>query len=271
MTSNLTRMRVSSIIKPIFFFIVFTGLLFLFSMFKTFTPSEFERFTYGILGTIAALLTTWIFLRVEKKSFKDIGLRWESKTLLRFLLGFTIGLFLCFSMILGLVFISGLKFSLAPNYNIGSFLLWSLALIPLAYMEEIAFRAYPFINLQTAVGIRITQVIIAILFALYHFAGGQSLLSSFLGPGLWSFVFGLAMIMSGGISLPTGLHFGVNLVLAAIGQQKGFQSIWTIQYRDEISAATNHNEETVGYAIQIILFVSTIVIMEWYIRKKRSR
>ena len=72
---------------------------------------------------------------------------------------------------------------------------------------------------------------IAALFALYHVAGGQSWFSACLGPGVWSFVFGLAMIMSRGIALPTGLHLGVNFILAAIGQHTGFASLWNIQYK----------------------------------------
>jgi membrane protease YdiL (CAAX protease family) len=137
-------------------------------------------------------------------------------------------------------------------------------------MEELAFRAYPFITLNKTTGLRVTQIIVAIMFALYHFAGGQSLSSSFFGPGIWAFIFGLAAIISGGISLPTGLHFAANFVLIVFGQKKDFESIWTLQYQSNVNPE-NLNTETVGNTIQLILFILTIVMMEWYIRRNKSK
>ena len=231
MTADLTGNRTTSIFKALFFCLAFTGLLACLSPLKHLLPLRFERLAYGIIGTIAALVITWLFLRAEKKSFKEAGLHWEAKTLQRFLLGLVIGLCLSTVMVLSLVSLANLKLEPVENGNVAGFLLWSLALVPLAYMEEAAFRAYPFMHLQLATGIWAAQISIAALFALYHVAGGQSWFSACLGPGVWSFVFGLAMIMSRGIALPTGLHLGVNFILAAIGQQTGFASLWNIQYK----------------------------------------
>lgn len=261
--------RVKIIFKSILFVLVFVGILMLVSQFKNLIPGQFERFTYGIIGTIVAFFTTWLFLRFDKRSFVDIGLKWKSKTLKRFFIGLLAGLILSAVMILGLVLFTNLELELSGEYNILSFFIWTLALIPLAFMEELAFRAYPFIHLQKAIGVRFAQIIIAILFALYHFVGGQSLFSSFIGPGVWSFVFGLAMIMSGGISLPTGLHYGANLILAAVGQHRQFESIWEIRYEEGTNPETM-NLDFAGDLIQFVLFIATIAIMEWWLRKKNK-
>ncbi len=269
METNLTGDRIKSIVKSILFCIAFTGFLALSSFFKTLLPVKFERFAYGIIGTIVALLVTWVFLLFDKKTFGDIGLKWEPKTVTRFFKGLVIGLVIAAIMTLILLLFTNLKLKLSANYNIAQFLIWTLAFVPLAFME-VAFRAYPFLNLKSATGIRITQIIIAIMFALYHVVGGQSLFSSFLGPGVWAFVYGLAMIMSGGISLPTGLHFGTNLILAATGFHKSFEPIWTFQSQTVITPEMQQNIEAVGNTLQILLLLSTIGIMEWYIRKKTT-
>ena len=47
-------------------------------------------------------------------------------------------------------------------------------------MEEIGFRAYPFQKLHARFGLRLAQLSVAIVFALYHVAGGQSVSGSFL-------------------------------------------------------------------------------------------
>jgi len=255
--------------KSILFCMVFVAILMLVSQFKNLIPREFERFTYGIIGTGVAFFTTWLFLRFDKRSFADIGLKWESKTIKRFFTGSLTGLFISATMILGLVAFTNLELNIQGEYSVLTFFTWTLALIPLAFMEELAFRAYPFIHLQEATGIRIAQIIIAILFALYHFVGGQSLFSSFIGPGVWSFVFGLAMIMSGGISFPTGLHYGANLFLAAVGQHKQFESIWVIRYEKGTNPETM-NLDLAGNLIQFILFIATIAVMEWWLRRKNK-
>lgn len=202
---------------------------------KNSIPQKFERYTHGIFGTIAAISTVWIFLRYEKKTFSDIGLIWQKRTLQKFKAGIVIGIVIGALMIYTQVLISGLQITLSDDYNISSFVIWSSALIPLAFMEEVAFRSYPFIKLNRIFGLRITQIIIAILFALYHILNGWSIGLSFLGPGIWALVYGLSAKLSDGVSMPTGLHYGVNLLLASMSSQNGINGIWTIDFPTEVS------------------------------------
>ena len=114
--------------------------------------------------------------------------------------------------------------------DLGKFAWMSLSLVPLAFMEELAFRSYPFFKLKDAFGVWVAQFAIAILFALYHYIGGWSLFASFAGPGVWSFAFGLLALRSNGIALPTGFHFGLNLALAAIGNKYWVPALFTIDF-----------------------------------------
>jgi uncharacterized protein len=263
--------KIKSLLLSVSFVVVFIIVFMLLSQIKNFIPVEFERYSHGIIGLIAALGTVWIFLKFEKKSFKSIGLKWENKTPIKFSLGLLFGLVIGSLMILSQVMYSGMEISHSEDYNIISFLLWSSALIPLAFLEEIAFRSYPFIKLNKAFGLRITQIIIAILFSLYHILNGWSLGLAFLGPGIWSLAYGLSAVFSDGISMPTGLHYGVNFVLASISSQNGIEGIWTINFPENVSETVLKANENFGIGIQLALLVLCILGIELYIAKTQSQ
>ncbi len=262
--------KIKSLILSVSFVVVFIIVFMLISQIKNLIPEKFERYSHGIIGTIAALGTIWVFLKFEKKSFKSIGLKWEKNTPKKFALGLSVGLVLGSLMILSQVMYSGMEISLAKNYNIPYFLLWSSALIPLAFLEEIAFRSYPFVKLNKIFGLRITQIIIAILFALYHVLNGWPLGLSFLGPGIWALAYGLSAMYSDGISMPTGLHYGVNFVLALISSQNGIAGILTIDFPENVSETVLKTNENFGIGIQLALLVLCILGTELYLRKKKT-
>ena len=259
--------RVRSIGKAFLFCFVFIVILIGLSFFKSLIPGRFERFAHGIAGTVAALITTYIFLRVDKRTFADIGLRFERTTLLKFIGGFLVGIVITTVMLLSMVYIGGLKLVFNEAFTIGSFLLWTSALIPLAFMEEVAFRGYPLELLKRNTGIRATLLITAVLFAIYHIANGWPVGASFLGPGIWGLIFGLAAIYSNGIAMPTGLHYAANLTQSAFGMGKGFIAIWSLETTDH----TSGNLNLIGLLVQLALLVAVVVCIEWYIRQKAFR
>lgn len=173
-------------------------------------------------------------------------------------------------MIYAQILYSGLEITLNKDANFSFFLIWSLAFIPLAFMEEIAFRSYPFLQLNKVLGLRITQVVLAVLFALYHVLMGWSIQASFLGPGIWALAYGLTAIASNGISMPTGLHFGVNFVLALIGGQKGIESIWSVDFPTEVSDSVQKANDNFGIGLQLCLLIVCIILTELYIKKKKT-
>lgn len=250
------RTTAITIVKALLFCIVSVGLMALFSSAKFFFPAKYERYWYGIIGTCAALIATTIFVRIEKKKFADIGLYADKKTLLRFFVGFLIGVTVT-SIMVGIILIfGGVKLKLNPNYSLSSFFIWVFALVPLAFMEELTFRAYSLRRLTEATGIWPAQIIIAFLFALYHtVGGGPSLLSTLTGPGFWAFIFGAAALRSGGIALPTGLHFAANFVLVAIGEKRDFPSVWTIQFEKTTTPALQAQAEQAGMIAQVFILI----------------
>ena len=150
-------------------------------------------------------------------------------------------------------------------------MLFYLSVIPLALMEEIAFRSYPFIKLEKAFGLRIAQIIVAIAFAIYHIVTGWNTQLAFIGPGIWAFVFGLAAIHSGGIAVPTGIHVALNSVQSLVGLKTGnYTSLWIIDFKPGTPEMLMSKADTIGIILQITVLLAAIILTEIYIRKRKD-
>jgi uncharacterized protein len=266
-----TRFRTNYIFKSILFCIIFTGLLVVFSFLKSFLPEKTERLAHGTIGTGVAFLTTYLFLRFEKKKFTDIGLRFERTTIYKFFIGMVIGVVLMGLMSVSVIFFSGFKVEVNRTGNMLDFFLLSLPLIPLAFMEEIGFRAYPLSTLKEKGGIRTSIIVTSVLFALYHVVNGWTIANSFLGPGVWGIVFGLSAIYSNGISMPTGLHYAVNLTTSAFGITHNPSTIWILTQNDGSSLEDYQSSPEATLIPTVSLLIFGIICMELFLRNKNYR
>jgi membrane protease YdiL (CAAX protease family) len=259
--------------RVVLFWLSFIGLFMAFSFLYSFFPpidSKMIGMRHGITGAVVAFIVTGVFLKMEKKSFRDIGLVWEKNTLLKFLGGILAGSVLFGVMLLILLKIAGMQ--LLPNNKSFDYrlLVGYLAFIPLALMEEVAFRSYPFRRLTDTFGLRPSQVIVGISFALYHLIGGWSLYSAFTGPFVWSFVFGLAAARSGGIAVPTGIHIMLNVLQVLTGMKEGPDSMWKLSYVGGASKDALARTEMTGLFLQVAVLVAAIAATEYFIRRKSA-
>lgn len=260
---------VIQVLKAVLFCVVFTMLFMAFSFSKTFVPDKFERIAHGTIGTFAAVLTTFIFLKFDKTSFTDVGLNFEKTTLKKFILGVFAGGAIMGLLSLSVIFFSKFKIEINSNSNILYFLLCTLPLIPLAFMEEVGFRAYPLIILKDQTGIRNSIIITSLLFALYHIANGWTIQNSFLGAGVWGIIYGLAAHYSNGISLPTGIHYAANLTTSAFGVSSDSFNIWILKQDNGMTLENYQSSEMMTLVPQISVLILGIICMEWYINKKK--
>ncbi len=242
------------------------------TLFARLFPSFWLNFVYGIGGTLGAFLATWIMLKIEKRSFAYYGLIWQKRTLFNFFKGLIAGTLIFLSIIAFLLSFTDLQLLKNPlPWNVASYY-WYLFFIPLALMEEIAFRAYPFLQLKKAFGIRATQYITAIVFALYHILNGWDYQVAFLGPGTWAFVFGLAAVWSKGIAVPTGIHVALNVIQQVIGIKVGeTEPMWILQHKEGASAQSIAHTEWMGIISQILILIVSLILTEYYIRNKQVK
>ena len=173
--------NVKIILEATQFCIAFTGLFVAFSFFKSAIPPQFERLAHGTIGTIAAFLTSYLFLKFDKKTFADIGLIIEKTTLQNFFMGLLIGIALMGTLSLGVIYFSNFSIEINKNSTFFNFFLCTLPLIPLAFMEEMGFRGYPLVLLKNTIGMRQSVSITAIVFGFYHIVNGWTFQTAFLG------------------------------------------------------------------------------------------
>lgn len=243
--------RLVTTLRVVAYWILFIGVLLLVSrFFKPVFPDRYDQFVYGIGGTIGTFALTLLFIGAEKKSLRDYGLVWESGTLFRFFKGLLYGILIFAGLIMLLVLAGGIRIHLSSLWELSS-LFWYLQILPMALFEEMAFRSYPFTKLNKQYPFLTTQLIVALVFALYHISMGWNPLVAFLGPGLWALVFGLGAFWSKGIALPTGIHVALNLSQHIVGM-KGATTETVFMLTEDPSAALLP-PDTVGIIGQVLV------------------
>jgi len=262
-------MKTTALFSSILFWLAFMASLVAGGQLASLFPACWSRPLYGIFGTLAAYLLAWLFLRREKGTFQDAGLVWESRTLSRFGAGLVTGAALFSLLLLPLLFFTPLQISRTSWTFDWSYLAACLALVPLALMEEVAFRSLTFLKLNQAFGLRLAQLITALAFGLYHIANGWSPYAAFTGTFIWAFIYGLAAARSGGIALPLGIHFAVNLLqkLAGTGQAAG--SPYQIHFPDNTPQALTDRAGYLQLGIMTFLLLMTLLLTERHLKGKR--
>lgn len=259
----------TAILRAVICCVSFTLLLAAVSFFKNLFPPQYERYAYGVLGSIVALLVVFFFIKKSRQSFADNGLEWKVSSPVHFFAGLLAGFFLCALLILPVVYWNGLAIERITTGSLPSFLAWGMSLLLLSWMEEVAFRTYAFQNISKTAGPWSAQIIIAILFALYHVAGGQPLLNSLVGPGTWAFIFGWAVLRTGGIAMSTGIHFAANLFQAIISQKKQYAGLWYLKPTGELTAALQQRIDNSVLIVQLALLALGI-LLTWNVIKRKG-
>ena len=258
-----------SISRSIVFWLIFTALLyFSSSLLLHLFSGKTERLAFGVIGSIVAYLVILGFLKIDKSTFGEIGLVWESGTITRFFKGILIGTVIFFISLLLLKNFTELQF----QHNLRGIdlttMLGYLIFFPLALMEELAFRSYPFIKLKKRYGIWVAQLIVAIAFALYHIVYGWSVYSAFTGPFVWAFVFGIAAVWSGGIAMSMGIHVAVNILQPMTGMKGEEHSLWILDYKAGTLENLIARTDTVAIIIQLLILGGAILATMIYVKHK---
>ncbi len=266
-----TNSKPIALIKSLAFIILFISLLMVSGFARSMFPGVYKSIAYGILGSLAGLLTIWLATKTDYQTFLSIGLVWERRTPLKFAYGLVIGLGIFILMISALLCFTELHLQYKFNGFTLQTLIVYLAIFPLAWMEEIGFRSYPLVKLNQAWGVWASQFIIAIAFGAYHILNGWSVFVAFTGPFVWAFVFGLAALKSGGIAMSTGIHFSINVLQTVAGFKLNQASVWKLDYLPGTAKSAMENTDRIGLLIHIALLLAALLATARYIQKNKRR
>jgi uncharacterized protein len=227
-----------------------------------------HRAVYGVIGTLAALLLTWLWSNRNWLSLQEYGLLWRKGSAKRLLLGLLMGAGLIVLMLFILLVFTPLQISPKKAQLSIELFLWLFSLILFAYLEELAFRGMPFVELTRKYGFLVAQCIVAFVFAIYHVNYGWSIQVAFMGPFVWSFIFGLARQYTNGIAMPTGIHIALNAGQVILGLQPGEASLFTLDIPGQITPAIQSRIDVTGMALQVAIAIAGIFLSYRY--HKRS-
>jgi len=164
---------------------------------------------------VVVLLPTWLFLRLEKRPLASLGLRLNLRWFRDLGLGFLMACALMLFASVGVAFTQGgwIRTSLGAGV-----LVQGLSIcMGVAMFEELLFRGYPFQRMLETWGVLTTQILMAAFFVLPHVVVGSlrgypaaSLLGAAVNIGCAAIFLGFALLRTGSLGLPIGIHAGWN-------------------------------------------------------------
>lgn len=230
--------------------------------------------SFAALFSIFLFALTWFCLRLEGKSRQSLGLHLDSRRMREFVVGVVLGLMMLLGQAVLLSFIFGFHWERSTEVGFMAllsglhFFFWTVC------GEELIFRGYAFQRLVEGLGVWRAQILIALVFGIYHWltwgVGGADRFYASLTTGLASIFFGLAFLKTGSLALPIGLHLGWNWASANLlnfsGNPKG---LWTLIMNDPATFIEGTGGLLARLPSLLILTIGCICLMQWKRKRKQ--
>jgi len=209
-------------------------LIFLVQFITGFLPIKGDALYFNLILCILLLLFTGFILRIEKKSWKDIGcIPGNTTDILNLIVGTLAGIAMLLLTAYIIKLLVGFHWDINPAFQWSHLFAIVVTIFCSVFVQELAFRGYPFRILLDKWGEWPTQILIALLFGLMHVTNTMSVsevLLTMLSTGVGSLLFGIAVIKTKRLHLSVGIHFGWNLaqfLLPRSASQNG-DGIWIV-------------------------------------------
>ncbi len=215
----------------------------------------------GTVTGLGAFLLTLLFVRWEGLRLADVGAALDRQSLQRLAFGFLIGL-LIVALNSSIMWISGhVRWESTHEVRFTEMTIMLLAYLTLSGREELAFHGYPLRRLVPSLGLWRAQLIVALVFAAEHVAGGSSWWLALVGAGVGSLLFGMASIATRGIALPIGLHAAWNFGDWMRGG-KGSIGLW----KAVVEEGFEDPVQVVGLVSYLLVMCSATLAFWWWHR-----
>jgi len=176
--------------------------------------SGFDHRLAVLIATLGALLATWVCTAVERVPLTSVGLRLERSWFRELLWGSLGGAALMVLTALAIFLAGGFRWAWNPQGSLLAILGGIPFYLLVALKEEVLFRGYPFQRLLANLGPWPTQLLMALVFALFHWSNpgmtGATRVWALLNISLAGLLLGLCYLKTGRLALPIGVHLGWN-------------------------------------------------------------
>jgi membrane protease YdiL (CAAX protease family) len=214
------------------------------------------------VASLGTLVLTVLFVRWEGLRLEDVGAAIRRKTPVRFAIGFLLGLLLVAAHVSIEAFAGHIRWVRSEGVGLPEIAISMIVYVLLSCREELAFHGYPLRRLYSLFGLLSAQVIVALVFAVEHVAGGSTWVQALFGAGVGSLLFGMAAIATRGLALPIGLHAAWNLGDWMHGG-KDMSGLWRPVIVEGLQARAGR-AGMVGY---VVVMLSATLGFWWWHRK----
>jgi len=166
------------------------------------------------IGVAMGALTSFLCVRLEKRSFQDLGFRLDRRWLVELLGGTLGGILLILVTALLVKGLDGFHWERTAGVGARQLLTAAAIFLGVGFNEEIIARGFPFQRLVEGAGPWVGQLVFAALFALGHWGNpgmhGATKLWATLNIGLAAILLGFCYLRTKSLALPIGVHLGWN-------------------------------------------------------------
>nr|WP_294789838.1 type II CAAX endopeptidase family protein [uncultured Mucilaginibacter sp.] len=189
------------------------------------TPNFWIRTTFILIADAVLFFTTLNLLKRNSIQAAALGIDLTKYLYKNVLIGTGIAVATIIIMALVLYVLVPYHF-VYKSLNVAYLLKESYSYLLGAFLEELLFRGFLLVFFAKLLGWRLSLLIMALPFGLYHFQGGISLIAS---TTFFSFVFGLSFVLTGSLLTAVITHATVNVLLHVItGLDGGTNAVYAI-------------------------------------------
>ena len=178
--------------------------------------SPFLKQYFPYVSAILLLITTWYMYKIDNKTLKELGLKFNSKKILYLPLGIMIGAIALLCAKYFRAWYVGETFVLSDTLNYTALLYAMYAILPTVAVEEFLFRGYLFKKTVSISNVVIANIIFSTLFMLIHVLDESVLQNKgvmfmlIISIPVGHLFFATALLKSKTLYFPIGLHLGNN-------------------------------------------------------------
>ena len=195
---------------------LFLSVIFLMFVSVPFLLGLFVHQTIGIsISAIILLLLTRMLYKCDGTRFTELGLDFDRRNISFLVLGIALGCLFFILLFVIQMTSNDIHVQLNKNVNYFSIATGLFLLIPPVLVEELIFRGYSFKRTVDKAGVTKTNLIFAFLFLVWHWIaldawGNFYMMAGLLTTAFGHLLFSTALIRSGTLYFPIGIHLGNN-------------------------------------------------------------
>lgn len=204
----------------------------LFSMLAIAPDAALATWMYLVIVSGLLVCATWFALRIDRHGFAVLGLAFTRRRVRELIVGAGVGAMAFGALTVLSAWWAGADWQVDWTNGLRAALLGLPLALLMLLPEELVFRGYAFRQLQALWGARVALVLSSLAFGVYHVLGSgdwaMGAAFRFVMPVVGGLVFGYALLRTGGLAMPIGLHLGGNWIQSSIlglGREPG-ATLW---------------------------------------------